>query len=378
MHLDHLPASTVEGRAVQGDRRFVADSWFAEDVSGERGISVDQTNESVVVGERAIVKWAVALPVAGVRGAQPAGARLAALSGAGFDETPRPWGLLHWVDDASDPGADPAAESTTVLLASVTTYLDGALDGWDWAVADVGAAAIGRTSLDEALVAPKRLGGITARMHVALAAEGVSEANPSLTRGWQARALAELEEAGRAVGGSEGERLRAVSARVAAAYSAFLGSAGTPLIAVHGDFHVGQVLRRSAVDPTLGFDYAVTDFDGNPVLAPEERAAAQPAALDVAGMLASLDHVGRVVVRHVDGASPEVVRTWIDAAQEIFLAEYVGTLARHRHLHLLDERLLRPMRLQQEVREFLYAVRHLPHWVYVPHAALVDLLPDEE
>jgi hypothetical protein len=28
------------------------------------------------------------------------------------------------------------------------------------------------------------------------------------------------------------------------------------------------------------------------------------------------------------------------------------------------------------VREHLYAVAHLPHWVYVPDAALDALLPD--
>ena len=35
-----------------------------------------------------------------------------------------------------------------------------------------------------------------------------------------------------------------------------------------------------------------------------------------------------------------------------------------------------PLRLQQECREFLYAVHHLPHWRYVPDAALIELLPD--
>jgi maltokinase len=51
-------------------------------------------------------------------------------------------------------------------------------------------------------------------------------------------------------------------------------------------------------------------------------------------------------------------------------------LSRHGLADLLDERLLSPLRLQQEVREFLYAVRHLPVWRYVPDGALVDLLPD--
>ena len=145
-------------------------------------------------------------------------------------------------------------------------------------------------------------------------------------------------------------------------------------IPVHGDYHVGQVLRTPSADPTLRWDYAVTDFDGNPVLPPEERLAPQPAALDVAGMLASLDHVGRVVNRRVEGADPEVVRAWIAAAQERFLAAYVETLTSTGQGALLDERLIAPLRLQQEVREHLYAVRHLPHWVYVPDAALADLL----
>ena len=46
-----------------------------------------------------------------------------------------------------------------------------------------------------------------------------------------------------------------------------------------------------------------------------------------------------------------------------------------RHAHLFDEALAVPLRLQQEVREFLYAAKHLPHWRYVPDGALRDLLP---
>ncbi len=68
MHRTHGPALTPEGAAVQGDRSFVADAWYAEDATGERGLTVDQTNESVVVGDRAMVKWAVHLPPGGVRG----------------------------------------------------------------------------------------------------------------------------------------------------------------------------------------------------------------------------------------------------------------------------------------------------------------------
>lgn len=344
---------------------FVADSWRAEDVHGERAVTVDQTNESVVVGERAMVKWSVALPRPGVRGAQPAGRRISALMSAGFDGTPRPWGLLHYVDAADD--------SARLLLASVAQYLPGAEDGWDWAVADVRRFASGEASLADALVPSTMLGELTARLHVALATTGVGAADRVLTARWTTRAHDDLDAAMAAVDGDEGVRLRARANRIALAFNVFHDCIGTPLIAVHGDLHVGQVLRYG--DPA---EYAVTDFDGNPVVAPEERSSPQPAAVDVAGMLASLDHVGRVVVKRSDGVDPDVVRRWINGAQVAFLEAYRAGLAGAGSAYLLDERLLVPLRLQQECREFLYAVHHLPHWRYVPDAALLDLLPDEE
>ena len=210
-----------------------------------------------------------------------------------------------------------------------------------------------------------------ARLHVALAATGRHAADDRLVAHWQARAYDDLDEAVRVVEGDEGTRLRARAGRIASSFDAFAACVGTPLIAVHGDLHVGQVLRFSAPH-----DYVVTDFDGNPVLPPEERSTPQPAALDVVGMLASLDHVGRIVIKRTDGADEVVVRGWIEAAQEAFLHDYRDTLALSGHGDLLDERLLAPLRLQQEVRELLYAERHLPLWRYAPDGALVDLLPD--
>lgn len=341
------------------DDAFRVTAWHHEPAEGERAVTVDQTNESVVVGERAVVKWAVRLPAVGDGYPQPAAARISALAESGFTGMPQPWGLLRWDGDGLD-----------LMLASVVSLLPGALDGWDWAVQDVSAAALGRASLDDALVAPRQLGALVADMHASLV-RTLWGANAGMVREWESRAVEELHEALALVDGDEGERLRRRAARIEGAYSAFRVCVGTSRIEVHGDLHVGQVLRYG--DPPT---YAVTDFDGNPVLTSAERAAPQPAALDVAGMLASLDHVGRVVIRRTEGADADVVRRWISASQTEFLDSYRRGLASVGRSELLDERLLRPLRLQQEVREFLYAVRHLPHWRYVADAALADLLPD--
>ena len=144
--------------------------------------------------------------------------------------------------------------------------------------------------------------------------------------------------------------------------------AGTPVIEGHGDLHVGQVLR-------CGGRFVVTDFDGNPVLAAEERVLPIPAALDVAGMVQSLAHVAIVARRHAeldDSALAEVDTL----ARKAFLGAYTHRLDQLGLAELYDADALRAFRLQQVLREIVYAARHLPRWMYVPDAALPALLDE--
>lgn len=106
--VDQLHSGRIDSRLT---------TWFAEPAQGERRILVDQTNVSVVVGERAVVKW-INHPVPG---RHPAPERLELLAEAGYPCTPRPWGLLR-----DERGA---------LLAIITAFVPDAVDGWDWAPA---------------------------------------------------------------------------------------------------------------------------------------------------------------------------------------------------------------------------------------------------
>ena len=101
--------------------RFHVTRWHHDQVTGERGVGVDQTNESVIVGDAAVVKWSVP---AG-EGPHPAPSLLAELDRAGFQGMPLPWGAVEW-------GASPAGGPR--LLALVTGFVPGAVDGWTWAV----------------------------------------------------------------------------------------------------------------------------------------------------------------------------------------------------------------------------------------------------
>ena len=334
------------------------------DASAERGLGagVDQTHESVVVGDSAVVKWSV--HVDAVPSVPPAVAAARHLDAVGFRETPEPVGFLVHHD-----------EDRQVLLASVTRFLPGALDGWDWYVDDLLAWARGAVP-DATVVEPATaLGGLVARMHVAFATPWSGSPDPVARAGtvevesWRRRALGTVDEASRVTVGPAGDRFRQRADLARQVVTAGLDAAvGTQLTRVHGDLHVGQVLRWDG-------GYAVSDFDGNPVLPAAERDLPQPPARDGAGMLRALDHVGRIVDRRTGGESAERVRGWSARAREAFLAAYDTATRAAGHGDLLDARLLPAFEVEQECRELVYAARHLPRWTYVPDTALTELLP---
>jgi maltokinase len=223
--------------------------------------------------------------------------------------------------------------------------------------------ALARGEGEHGLQWVRDVAALVAGMHVALARQGTRPATDDEAQRWAVGAESDLGHAGL----DDHDLLRARMMLVP-----LLTCQGTAVMAVHGDLHIGQVLRSD----TTG-RYLVIDFDGNPALSPHERIAAQPVARDVAGMLASLDHVGRVVLHRTDDLSVEQrlrVLDWIEVAQLTFLDEYQEALSNAGCSDLLDASLIAPFQLHQECREYAYAARYLPHWRYVPDAALPALL----
>jgi maltokinase len=163
--------------------------------------------------------------------------------------------------------------------------------------------------------------------------------------------------------------LRGQAHRARSALDGLLDVFDSATVHVHGDLHVGQILRWSG-------GYAVTDFDGNPVLDLAARLAREPAARDVAGMLQSLDHVARVAARRRAAVDASAAARWLRSAQGAFLAGYRAALAGRGAAGLLDERLLPAFRVEQECRELAYAMSHRREWLYVPAAAVAALLAE--
>ncbi|MGE5225794.1 MAG: phosphotransferase [Planctomycetaceae bacterium] len=367
-----VPEHGVVRRAVAGDGAFAglleaigrgsAVGRFSARAYGaaprgrdERAIDVDQSNDSVVVGGAAVVKVYPRVHP----GPQPGLDLPAHLAAVGFARTPRPIGALTWTDDAG----------REALLSTAAAHLPGARDGWDWFVALVltwldGGPASG------ALEAAAVIGELVAGLHRALATpspvfpDPVAEAGPDVVRAWGERGDALLAEAIEVTGGAEGERLRALEPVAAEALVGLGEFDATPVMRIHGDLHVGQVLRWEGGD-------AVSDFDGNPLAPAEARTRPDSPARDVASMARAIDHVGRVCARRRPGREGDL-DGWIAEARARFLAAYRRGLAED--VGLFDARLLRPFEVIQECHEYVYAARYLPRWLYVPDLAMPALL----
>jgi maltokinase len=332
-----VPAATGDGLSA-----FVAGAPAAS----ERAIGADQTNASVIVGERVIVKW--------FRRVGPAASRaatlLAHLDAIGFAEIPRPLGSLAWS----------RADGPPLTLAQGDAYLPGATDGWEWCLARLerhvghGNAAC-PDGCDPWIGEP--LGRLVGRLHATFATpsrvipDPTVTASPAAVAGWRAEARRTLDAA-LAVDGADG--IGPIAAAIRRDLDALPEDRPVAIRPVHGDLHVGQVLEWPG-------GLAVIDFDGNPALGHEANALRQPVERDVAQMLSSLDHLGRVVDAHTGGAARSVIDDWIARTR----GEFVAALDRPP-----DAALVAAFEAEQECRELVYAARFLPRWRYAPLATL--------
>jgi maltokinase len=299
---------------------------------GERPITADQTHRSVIVGETVVVKW-FPRPV---RGPHPAPALLARLAG-GFTRTATPYACVFWED---------------ALVALVVAYLPEARDGWEWCVDE---AVAGRTGFAD------EIGRLAAELHLVMATpsdDPVRLSPPAVT--WRARAEQALREALALTDGDDGEWLAARADALRRELEPLASAGPTPLIRIHGDLHVGQILRWRD-------GYAVVDFDGNPTISDGE--AFQPAARDLAQLRTSVDHAAQVAIKRRN-ADPAAAVAWAAEARDILRRSYKAALTEAGHPDLLDESLLRPFEVEQECRELIYAGRHLARWRYAPMGVL--------
>jgi len=148
------------------------------------------------------------------------------------------------------------------------------------------------------------------------------------------------------------------------------------LIRIHGDYHLGQLLRSEG-------DVYVLDFEGEPARSLDERRQRENALRDVAGMVRSLEYAVLVAwEEHTD--SDSAYGSWIDAlirwSEVTFLNAYAETAGDAEFLPPSPARYsyLWAYLLQKALYEVRYELNHRPEWTWLPLRGLRRLLQTED
>lgn len=313
-----------------------------------RPVTAEQSNSSVVFEDRLILKMFRRLH----EGANPDAEVTLALDDVGFNHIAAP--IAVWRSDGMDK-------------ALLQPFLAGGVEGW----------ALALTSIRDLYASPgdpataggdfgsesARVGEMTARMHVALGeAFGVTDADAGA---WTASMRSQVD----AVGADE-------SWRGPAAALCSLDDVADPghAVRVHGDYHLGQVMRTD-----LG--WFVLDFEGEPARPLEERRRPTSPLKDVAGMLRSFHYATQVVLAERDDAEREgldpLACAWEERNRVAFLERYRQTKGIEDLVPSDDasfDRLLTAFELEKAVYEVAYERAHRPDWVAIPERAVARLV----
>ncbi len=147
-------------------------------------------------------------------------------------------------------------------------------------------------------------------------------------------------------------------------------------IRIHGDYHLGQVLRSKN-------DFVLLDFEGEPARSLAERRRKQCPLKDVAGMLRSFSYAAwsgldQYVQRHPDSqrALEPWLRLWQNSVSTAFLNAYRQAFARRPDLlpePVQAQSLLNAYLLEKALYELLYELNNRPTWVRIPLAGILAL-----
>jgi maltokinase len=334
----------IASSAVVGEVLFSREPGVALP-AGEavRVIEAEQSNTSVVFDEEAILKL-FRLVQGGVNPDIELNRVLAAASN---EHVARLLGSFSLV---------PRGSGQACPLGMLSEYAAGSVDGWRMATApDSGADFAAEAGL---------LGGAVASVHADLArALGVSTGVVPVDRMSErlSAAASSVPELGRYV--------RAIERR-------YTTVAGRPVTVqrVHGDLHLGQVLRTPQT-------WLLIDFEGEPGQPLDQRGQPDSPLRDIAGMLRSFAYAARQSsggghsAEWVQRTSAEwVQRTSAEWVQRTSSAFCDGYAAGSGFDPRADAEVLAVYELDKAVYEAAYEARHRPDWLHIPLDSIARLV----
>ncbi|MFL6622074.1 MAG: maltose alpha-D-glucosyltransferase [Sulfurifustis sp.] len=384
----------------QGRLRFESSKAYKDLVGnvGElavRPLGLEQSNSSVVLGERLILKFYRRLEP-GLNPDLEIGRFLTDVSP--FPHIAPLAGYVEYYNTTEDYMA---------TVAMLQGYAANQGDGWLYTIeflvwyleanrsepgADKGLQQHARYVLYMTMMTT--LGRRTAELHQALSrvtgdpAFDPEPAGPSEIGQWWERVRGDIEatlaklKAGRA---RLPTALQPIADRFIGGEAELYASLGSPLALAtkktryHGDYHLGQVL-------VVQNDFLLTDFEGEPARPLAERRAKHSALRDVAGMSRSFNYAAYNALRRVTAERSEdydtlerLARAWETAARERFLEGYRAAASGSAGWpdDPADAKALVDLfTLEKALYEIRYDLDNRPDWVEIPLRGVLALLPE--
>jgi maltokinase len=343
-------------------------------LSSIRPLRVEQSNTSVQVGDALFLKH--------LRRVEPGPSQELemsdALAASGFTHIAPLLGRVVWASGTEPPSP----------LVLVQRFLHNSSEGWALAMTslrDLYATAEGmgaadaverRAAVDDQdaafLAESMRLGKVVAQMHLALGDAGAAMATAPLTpatlSAWAAAMTDELDSLLSRPDAAL-DPLRAVRDNVVAHFDDMrdLPSGGL-LTRVHGDLHLGQLLR-------VDTGWVVLDFEGEPGRTPAQRRELSTPLRDVSGMLRSFDYAAAAAIAERTAPDSDEARVlfgfgdaWADANRDAFWSAYLEAIGSDPVLPEPGPALVirRAFEVQKAVYEIGYELGHRPTWAEIP------------